>query len=69
MKLKLKLRDGTETEIEVSDEQLLTLAQASLKGIRRRSSIVECSVCGERCLVNNQDFKLVIHCDSHRKSG
>ena len=66
--MRLKLRDGTLTQIDVTEDQLLALAQASLDGIRRRSSVVECADCGERFLVNNQDFHLVSQCELHRNA-
>lgn len=64
--MQLKQRDGNISIIEPSNEELLEIVKLSLDSVRGRSSVVECAVCGERFLVNNQDFHQVTRCPTHR---
>jgi hypothetical protein len=64
--MQLKQRDGTVISFEPSSDELLAVVESSLESIRNCSSIVECADCGERFLVNNQDFHQVTRCPTHR---
>jgi hypothetical protein len=66
--MQLKKKDGTTAVAEFSDEEFLELIKSSLVSIRRRSAIIECAVCGQRFLVNTQDFHQVTKCSTHAQS-
>ena len=64
--MQFRNRHGEVGEIHPTDDELIEIATNCIEALRQRSSIIECVDCGERVLVNNQDFHVVTRCAVHR---